>query len=120
MRGVVAPAEFMPLVNASSISDRVSLWVMETACRQGRRWQQGGHDIRLGVNLSPSQLQSGDLAATVGTVLKDTGFSPLLLELEVTEDILLEDDEMALETFRRVQALGVRSPSTISAPATPA
>jgi diguanylate cyclase (GGDEF)-like protein/PAS domain S-box-containing protein len=107
VRGVVAPAEFMPLVNASSISDRVSLWVMETACRQGRRWQEEGHDIRLGVNLSPSQLQSGDLAATVGTVLKDSGFSPRLLELEVTEDILLEDDEMALETFRRVQALGV-------------
>ena len=41
-RGVVAPAEFMPLVNASSISDRISLWVMETACRQGRLWQQAG------------------------------------------------------------------------------
>ena len=40
VRGLVSPAEFMPLVNASSISDRVALWVMETACRQGRRWQQ--------------------------------------------------------------------------------
>jgi diguanylate cyclase (GGDEF)-like protein/PAS domain S-box-containing protein len=107
VRGVVAPAEFMPLVNASSISERVSRWVMETACRQGRLWQQQGHDVRLGVNLSPSQLQSGDLAATVAAVLKATGFSPLLLELEVIEDILLEDDEIALETFRRVQALGV-------------
>jgi diguanylate cyclase (GGDEF)-like protein/PAS domain S-box-containing protein len=107
VRGVVAPAEFMPLVNASSISDRVSRWVMETACRQGHAWQQAGYDVRLGVNLSPSQLQSGDLAATVAAVLKETGFSPRLLELEVTEDILLEDDEMALETFRRVQALGV-------------
>ena len=49
----------------------------------------------------------GDLAATVGAVLKDTGFSPVLLELEVTENILLEDDEAALETFRRIQELGV-------------
>ena len=64
-RGLVSPIEFMPLVNASSISDRVALWVLETACRQGRQWQQMGHDVRLGVNLSPSQLQSGDLAATI-------------------------------------------------------
>jgi diguanylate cyclase (GGDEF)-like protein/PAS domain S-box-containing protein len=107
VRGVVAPAEFMPLVNASAISDRISHWVMETACRQGSQWQKEGHDVRLGVNLSPAQLQSGDLATAVGSVLNDTGFSPGLLELEVTEDILLEDDAMALETFRRVQGLGV-------------
>jgi EAL domain-containing protein (putative c-di-GMP-specific phosphodiesterase class I) len=80
---------------------------LEGACRQGRLWQEKGYDVRLGVNLSPSQLQSGDLAATVESVLKDTGFSPFLLELEVTENILLEDDEAALETFQRIQELGV-------------
>jgi EAL domain-containing protein (putative c-di-GMP-specific phosphodiesterase class I) len=80
---------------------------MQSACRQGRLWQQMGHDIRISVNLSPSQFKSGDLAATVESVLRDTGFSPTLLELEVTENILLEDDERALEIFRRIQALGV-------------
>jgi EAL domain-containing protein (putative c-di-GMP-specific phosphodiesterase class I) len=59
------------------------------------------------VNLSPSQLQSGDLASTVRRVLKETGLSPALLELEVTEDILVEDDEAALAIFRRIQDLGV-------------
>jgi diguanylate cyclase (GGDEF)-like protein/PAS domain S-box-containing protein len=107
-RGLVSPAEFMPIANASSISDGIALWVMKTACRQGGLWQQSGHDIRLGINLSPSQFQSGDLAATVGSVLKDTGFSPSRLELEVTESILLADKESALETFRRIQDLGVR------------
>jgi diguanylate cyclase (GGDEF)-like protein/PAS domain S-box-containing protein len=106
-RGVVAPSEFMPLVHTSVISHRISAWVMESACRQGRLWQQAGHEVRLGVNLSPAQLQSGDLAAAVGEVLRDTGYSPHLLELEVTENILLEDDAMALDTFRRVQELGV-------------
>jgi diguanylate cyclase (GGDEF)-like protein/PAS domain S-box-containing protein len=106
-RGLVSPADFMPVVNTSSISDRVALWVMETACKQGRMWQESGYDIRLGVNLSPLQLQLGDLAATVTTILKDTDFSPSLLELEVTENILLEDDEKALEIFRRIQDLGV-------------
>src|SRR6185369_13240890 len=92
VRGLVSPADFMPLVHASSISGRIALWVMETACKQGRAWQQQGHDVRLGVNLSPAQMQSGDLATTVAAVLNDTGYSPSLLELEVTENILLEDD----------------------------
>jgi EAL domain-containing protein (putative c-di-GMP-specific phosphodiesterase class I) len=71
-------------------------------------WQRKGHDIRLSVNLSPSQFQVGDLAATVGSILRDTGFSPSLLELEVTENILLEDDGRALEIFRLIRGLGVR------------
>jgi EAL domain-containing protein (putative c-di-GMP-specific phosphodiesterase class I) len=107
VRGLVSPADFMPLVHASSISGRIARWVMETACKQGRAWQQQGHDVRLGVNLSPAQMQSGDLATTVATVLADTGYSPSLLELEVTENILLEDDQGALETFNRIQELGV-------------
>src|SRR5215813_1525097 len=98
----------MPLVNISSISARTSLWIMETACRQGREWQRNGQAIRLGVNIPPSLIQSGDLASTVEGVLKDTQFPAHLLELEVTEDILLEDDERALQTFRRVQKLGVQ------------
>ncbi len=103
----VLPEQFISVVNASPISDRVALWVMQSACRQGRLWQQKGHDMRISVNLSPSQFKSGDLAATVESVLRDTGLSPTLLELEVTENILLEDDERALEIFRRIQALGV-------------
>jgi diguanylate cyclase (GGDEF)-like protein/PAS domain S-box-containing protein len=105
--GIVTPDEFMPVVNASSISSSVASWVMKTVCMQGRRWQQMGHDVRLAINLAPSQFQSGDLAATVSSVLKETGFSPSLLELEVTEGILLEDDERACEIFRRIQSLGV-------------
>jgi EAL domain-containing protein (putative c-di-GMP-specific phosphodiesterase class I) len=107
-RGLLSPSDFMPLVNISSISARTSLWIMETACRQGRAWQCAGHGIRLGVNIPPSLIQTGDLASTVEGVLRDTGFPPRLLELEVTEDILLEDDERALATFRRVQKLGVQ------------
>ncbi|MFZ0094374.1 MAG: EAL domain-containing protein [Pseudolabrys sp.] len=106
--GLVLPNDFMPAVNASMISDGIALWVLETACRQGCMWQRKGHDIRLSVNLSPSQFQLGDLAATVVSVLRDTGFSPSLLELEVTESILLEDDERALEIFRLIRDLGVR------------
>ncbi len=106
--GLVMPDDFMPVVNASSISADVAQWVMKTVCMQGRQWQQKGHDVRLGVNLSPSQFQSGDLAETVRTVLRDTGLSPSLLELEVTEGILLEDGERAGEIFRTIKDLGVK------------
>jgi diguanylate cyclase (GGDEF)-like protein/PAS domain S-box-containing protein len=108
VRGLVSPAEFMPVVNTSSISDRIAGWVLETACRQARIWQQGGHNVRVGVNLSPSQLRSTDLAKSVAEVLDLTGLAPGLLELEVTEDILLLDEERVLETFLKIQELGVR------------
>jgi EAL domain-containing protein (putative c-di-GMP-specific phosphodiesterase class I) len=108
-RGLVSPADFMPIVNACSMSDRIGHWVMTTACRQGRAWQETGNDLHIAINLSPSQLQSGDLASTVALVLHESGFSPRLLELEVTEDILLDDEKNALETFKRIQGLGVRT-----------
>jgi predicted signal transduction protein with EAL and GGDEF domain len=105
--GLVPPSQFMPLVNASLISSRISQWVLETACRQGRAWELEGHRVRLGVNLSPSQLQAGDLASAVRRVLKETGLAPALLELEVTEDIILANAENALAMFREIQDLGV-------------
>ncbi|MGJ5181764.1 EAL domain-containing protein [Bradyrhizobium oligotrophicum] len=106
-RGLLPPSDFMSVVNISPLSEAVAAWVMTSACRQARHWQLAGHAIRVGVNLSPSQFQSGDLAAFVGKLLMATGLSPGLLELEVTEDILLHDEPGVLETFNRLQALGV-------------
>jgi diguanylate cyclase (GGDEF)-like protein len=107
-RGLVSPVEFIGVVNTSSISDRIAAWVLEMACRQARSWELGGHKLRVGVNLSPSQLQSPELAAQIAEILKITGLSPTLLELEVTEDILLREEENVIETFRKIQDLGVR------------
>jgi EAL domain-containing protein (putative c-di-GMP-specific phosphodiesterase class I) len=95
------------VVNTSSISDRVALWVLETACRQARIWEQAGKAIRIGVNLSPSQILTGTLSASVRTVLGQTRLNPALLELEVTEDIILADADKALAMFREIQDLGV-------------
>ncbi len=107
-RGLVAPGEFMPVVNTSPISERIAAWVLETACRQARTWELAGHGVRIGVNLSPSQLQAGDLAGSVAGLLEETGLAASLLELEVTEDVLLQDEDEVLDTFRRIQKLGVR------------
>jgi diguanylate cyclase (GGDEF)-like protein/PAS domain S-box-containing protein len=108
VRGLVSPAEFMPVVNTSAISERIAAWVLETASKQARNWERAGHSVRVSINLSPSQLQAGDLATSVAEVLEATRLTPGLLELEVTEDILLLDEERVLDIFRRIQELGVR------------
>jgi diguanylate cyclase (GGDEF)-like protein/PAS domain S-box-containing protein len=108
-RGLLAPAEFMSVVNGSTISDTVAIWVIRTACRQGAQWAAGGRPIRIGVNLAPSLVRSGQLTAIVEQALADTGLSPPLLELEVTEDILLSDDMLAKDAFARLRSGGVRT-----------
>ncbi len=108
VRGLVSPAEFMPVVNTSPISNRIAEWVINTACATAAAWERTGHAIRIGVNLSPSLLSSGDLADTVQRALASSGLSPTNLELEITEDILLDDEKSALDTFLKIQKLGVR------------
>ncbi|WP_167406851.1 EAL domain-containing protein [Bradyrhizobium forestalis] len=108
VRGYVSPGEFMPVVNTSALSERIANWVMETACRQARAWELSGNNVRVALNLSPSQLQSGDLAHSVAALLEATGLTPSLLEIEVTEDILLHDERRVLAMFKRIQELGVR------------
>src|SRR5262249_56530894 len=71
-RGIVAPGEFMPVVNASPISDKIAGWVLRTACQQARAWDIAGCGVRVGINLSPSQVQSGDLAQAVSPSLDRT------------------------------------------------
>lgn len=108
VRGYVSPGEFMPVVNTSALSERIANWVMETACRQARAWELSGNRVRVAINLSPSQLHSGDLAHSVAALLEATGLTSSLLEIEVTEDILLHDEARVLDMFKRIQELGVR------------
>jgi predicted signal transduction protein with EAL and GGDEF domain len=108
VRGLVSPAEFMPVVNTSPSSDRIAKWVINTACAKAASWERAGYAIRIGVNLSTSLLRSGDLASTVQQALALSGLSPTNLELEITEDILLDDEKSALDTFLKIQKLGVR------------
>jgi EAL domain-containing protein (putative c-di-GMP-specific phosphodiesterase class I) len=81
--------------------------VLNTACAQCSAWQRMGHRVRVGINLSSAQLQSNDLAGLVTRALARTSCPPDLVELEVTEDILLMNAEPAVESFRRLQDIGV-------------
>ncbi|WP_245428746.1 EAL domain-containing protein [Rhodoplanes elegans] len=107
VRGIISPGVFMPTVNTNVIGEKVAAWVLTTACRQGGIWEERGQKLKIGVNLSPSQFKTGDLAASVMVALADSGLSPEHLELEVTENILLDDDDRTIETFQRLRNLGV-------------
>jgi diguanylate cyclase (GGDEF)-like protein/PAS domain S-box-containing protein len=106
-RGLLTPADFMHVAKTSSVSEPLALWVMRTACTQAHIWQARGFDLTMAINLAPSQLRSSELATTIADVLKETRCSPSRLELEVTEDILVDDEE-AVRLFRKIQDLGVR------------
>ncbi len=106
-RGLVSPGEFMPVLNDGELSSPVSYWVLETAVRQARLWEREGHNIRMGVNLTSSQFDSHELPERVSAILRETKLSPSLLELEVTEDILIEDDELAVDILQSIHDMDV-------------
>jgi diguanylate cyclase (GGDEF)-like protein/PAS domain S-box-containing protein len=106
-RGLIMPAEFMPVANASTLSNRIAEWVLTQSMRQAAEWHRAGNPVRVGVNVAPSQLLAGGFAEQVEALLRVTELPPHLLELEITEDILLAEEEATLATFRRLRELGV-------------
>ncbi|NJO35238.1 MAG: EAL domain-containing protein [Rhodospirillales bacterium] len=108
VRGLISPGEFLSALNSGNLASAVGTWVLRTACKQGRRWQSAGHGIRVGVNLSPAQFNE-KLPYVISDALRETGFSANLLEIEVTENILLnEDDPTTSRQLQRLRNLGVR------------
>jgi len=90
-RDYIPPDEFISVLEETGLIVPVGKWVLREACQTAARWHNGGHCIRLSVNLSARQFQETDLAATVKSVLGETGFDPTYLCLEITESLLLDD-----------------------------
>jgi diguanylate cyclase (GGDEF)-like protein/PAS domain S-box-containing protein len=107
--GLIAPADFVPLLEETGLIVPVGKWVLRTACVQLQAWRaQGWPELRLAVNLSPRQFQAQDLAASVREALASTGSDPATLELEITEGLLLRHAPATVETLEVLSALGVR------------
>jgi diguanylate cyclase (GGDEF)-like protein/PAS domain S-box-containing protein len=105
VRGVVPPVMFIPVAEETAAIVQIGEWVLRTACREGVRWPKPG---KVAVNLSPIQFQHGDIVKLVHSILLETGLPAERLELEVTEGVLLDDLSGALNTLRRLKALGVQ------------
>ncbi len=108
-RGLVPPVEFIPLLEDTGLIVPVGEWVMRTAARQAVAWQKEGlPPLRMAVNLSARQLKEENLPERVAEILAETGLSPDLLEIELTESIVMENAEEAVAALGRLKALGVR------------
>jgi diguanylate cyclase (GGDEF)-like protein len=107
--GAVPPKEFIPIAEASGIIIDLGSWVIERACRQIRRWMDDGRDpVPVSVNVSSHQLQRTNLEQIITEALRFQDVDPRLLEVELTESVLLQDDEETARRLRDLQAIGVR------------
>ena len=104
-RGMVSPAEFIPLAEDIGLINELGDWVLQTACAEAAGWPS---HIRLAVNVSPIQLKSQTLALRIMSALAASGLPPDRLEIEITEAVLIHDGETALAILHQLRAIGVR------------
>ena len=114
VRGMISPADFIPVAEETGLIEEIGQWVLRTACAEAATWP--GH-VRVAVNVSPVQFRSPTLSLKVAAALADTGLDPRRLELEITEAVLIADDDAALVALTSFARSGSTSRWTISAPA---
>jgi diguanylate cyclase (GGDEF)-like protein len=106
--GPISPGVFIPIAEGSGLIGTIGEWVLREACRQALAFERSGVGaFPIAVNVSRRQLKERDFEATVASILRETGLPPERLELEITENALLEDVEGTLATLRALRALGV-------------
>jgi diguanylate cyclase (GGDEF)-like protein len=103
-RGMISPAEFIPIAEETGLINQLGEWVLSTACKAAAAWPD---DIKLAVNVSPVQFKSGTLALKIMAALAASGLPANRLELEITEAVLIRDDETALAILHQLRAIGV-------------
>jgi len=104
-RGMISPAEFIPIAEDTGLINQLGEWVLTTACAEAATWPD---HIKLAVNVSPVQFKSGTLALKIVAALAASGLAANRLELEITEAVLIRDDEAALAILHQLRGIGVR------------
>ncbi|MBQ1782844.1 MAG: PAS domain S-box protein [Gammaproteobacteria bacterium] len=107
-RGWLSPAVFLPVAEESGLIEALGRWALRTACQQGKKWLDAGKHWRVAVNLSARQFQRGHLVEEVRQALDDSGLPGELLELEITESLLLRPHGDTVEQLHALRALGVQ------------
>jgi diguanylate cyclase (GGDEF)-like protein len=108
-RGLVPPAEFIPVLEDTGLIVPVGLWVLESACRQMQAWREAGLRVpAIAVNLSARQFQQTDLDVRMRDIITAAGIDPNQIELEITESMLMHDPRQAVTMLHKLKRLGVR------------
>lgn len=109
-RGLVSPADFIPLLEKSRMIIPVGEWVLRTACQQHRAWRENGYsNIRISVNVSAVQFSDEKLLDNIQTVLKEEQMPANMLELEITENVVMHNPVTAIEILQTLTHMGVRT-----------
>jgi EAL domain-containing protein (putative c-di-GMP-specific phosphodiesterase class I) len=105
--GLVHPAQFIPLAEETGLIVPIGAWVLREACRQNRAWQEAGMPlIGVAVNLSAHQFRDEGLRQTIAEALGTSGLPPAYLELEITESMIMQNAERAIEILQRFRDMG--------------
>jgi len=106
--GIISPTKFIPVAEETGMIIPLSKWVLETASRQNKKWQDMGFTpIRVGVNLSPQHFHEPDLLNQVADIINKTKLSPEFLELEITEGTIMSNADEAVNTLNKLRNMGV-------------
>jgi diguanylate cyclase (GGDEF)-like protein/PAS domain S-box-containing protein len=109
--GLLQPSEFIPLAEETGLIIGLDRWVMREACRQMHTWHQqipSLANLTISVNLSGKQIVQPDLVDTVRSVLEDTQLNPVKLKIEMTENVIMDNSDLTVTIFKKLQALGVQ------------
>jgi diguanylate cyclase (GGDEF)-like protein/PAS domain S-box-containing protein len=108
-RGLVSPAEFIPLAEETGIIIPLGEWVLRTACGQNKAWQDAGFPpMRVAVNLSAYQFNQANIVQIVADILQETGLHPAYLELEITESVAMQNAKQVIGTLEELKKLGIQ------------
>jgi EAL domain-containing protein (putative c-di-GMP-specific phosphodiesterase class I) len=103
-RGMVSPAEFIPLAEECGLIEQLGAWVLREACHAAAKWPPG---MGVAVNLSPMQFEATGLVGMVAAAIEESGLEPSRLELEITESVLLRDSAANIAVLDELSDLGV-------------
>ena len=107
-KGLILPADFIPLAEETGLVIPLGEWVLREACRQARNWQDAGIPVgRISVNIARLQIERGDFASTVQQVLDETGLPPEMLELEITESSIMYNAPQTRQVIGSIRKTGI-------------
>ena len=106
--GMVSPAQFIPIAEETNLIVPLGAWVFREACRQLKTWQSAGlDDLSIAVNLSPVQFRQRDLPDILASIIKEFSIPAHLLEIELTESVLMENIDSTVDVLQRLKAIGL-------------